>query len=655
MERFLVLSLTAAMLLTSPRLVRAEPTIEGFVESGMLPIRIYYQIDTEEELIQYTLDTSEWAYQEHIDRGWTPPYSMEEDGTPVQRLDMYLVDVPGMGSAAIGQSLANNDLTSWTDALIQILIHRGESMSTIGGTIVYGVNHAFQTSEESLETMSAYEMFDVHTTHVLLPDDFIYYYFVPGFQSEPHRAFYTHSTTNYTYHFGAALFIQFLDERYDSGDATLDAVLWRNARQDGEISLDYDGLPVSDTPNEPDILDSIRTYLQTERDTTLEEALVEFAQWRLLVGAYDDGEHFADAANLVGAEVTFAEIYLPEELPVDEAMPLSLPYPTGSSFVRIDTNEVTPETMLEVTVSLDDSTHWAAQVIRILESSPAEVVDIELVDSVGEALVPAAGAEFLVLAVTNLGDESIDSDEFPQEAEFTYSLALVTRPTVTSISPAAVTAGVRNVEVEVVASPLHEEATLDLGSGVTVSNITVEGDQLSATVDVDLMAEPGFRDVSVTNPGADPGVLEGGFEVIAPPGPTISGISPNELVQGDSGDLVITGSSFLDGAEVTLGEGIMIETVELESTTQIVLTVRVDDDAVAGPRDLTVANPGGVADTLEDAFEVIASIQEQDSGPGPNGSSAEGCSCGQAVGVKSAKRSIPLLFAALALVLIRRR
>lgn len=643
------------MLLSSPRLAIAEVTIEGFVESGVLPVRIYYQEGTEEELIQHTLETSEWAYQEHLDRGWTPPYSMEEDGTPVQRLDMYLVDVPGMGSAAIGQTLGNNDLTSWTDSLFQILIHRGESMTTIGGTIVYGVNHAFQAAEESLETMSAYEMFDVHTTHVLLPDDFIYYYFVPGFQSEPHRAFYTHSITNYTYHFGAALFIQFLDERYDSGDATLDATLWRNARQDGEISLDSDGQPVSDTPNEPDILDSIRNYLQTERGTTLEAALIEFAEWRLLVGAYDDGEHFADAADLVGAEVTFAEIYLPEELPTVEAMPLSLPYPTGTSFIRVDTDEITLETMLEVKVSLDDSTNWAAQVIRIRESSPAEVVDIELVEGAGEALVPTAGAEFLVLAVTNLGDETLDSDEFPEDAEFTYSLALISQCTVTSISPAAVTAGMTNVEVIVVASPLHEEATLDLGPAIVVSDVSVDGDQLSATLDIELTAEPGLRDVSVTNPGADPGVLEGGFEVIAPPGPEISGISPNELPQGGSADLVVTGSSFLDGAVVTLGEGIAVVSVEIESTTQIVLSVQVDDIAETGPRDLTVANPGGVADTLEEAFEVVATNQDQDSGPDTNGSSADGCSCGQAVGAKSARRSLPLLIAGLALVLLRRR
>jgi hypothetical protein len=506
--------------------------------------------------------------------------------------------------------------------------------------VVYAVDHAFQAAEEQLETASSYEMFDVHVTHVLLPDDWVYYYFVPSYQAEPHRAFYAMSMTNPMFHFGAALFIQFLDERYGSGDASLDAQLWRASRQDGAITVHGDGT-ASGPPNEPDLLDAIVDWLETEQTTTLDDALAEFAVWRLLVGEYDDGAHFADASALVGAEVAFADVYQPGDLPVVEQMPAALPFPTGTSFIRVDTSSLESGERLDIDVSVGEDTRWTAQVVRILEGAAAEVVPIPIEGTSGDVLVPAAGCDSVVLAVTNLGNE-LDGDLPPTDSEFTYSLALSSRPTVVSIEPAASTAGMRDIDVVVTASPLAPDATLDLGAGIAVRDVAIEAGQVTATIDIDLGAPVGPRDVTVLNPGTDPGVLARGFEVLAPPGPEIVAVEPGELRRGEAADLVVTGSSFLEGAAASLGDGITVESVRVDGSSRITLAVNVADSARLGQRDLTITNPGGNAHTLEAALEIVEAADDSDADAG-----GDGCGCRQAgpgaSGVSAAARVLALL------------
>lgn len=591
--------------------------------------------------------------------------TLDEREQPLERLDIYLVDSEYAGHC---EPLANNDLTTRTDTLSRCIVNRNEDPFVLEGTVVHEMDHAFQMGEDAIEIAGAYEMFCVHVTHDILPDDPYWLYFIPEFQSEPHRAIHLPLMSNQLYHYGSALFAEFLDEHYGTGDGTLAPQLWQSARQDGTVEIDGYWTFSPDAENEPDLLDAIDEFLQAEHSSSFNQALVEFAEWRLLLGSYDDGEHFYEGRWWNGAEVTFAEIFADDELPVEDAMAAMLPQPTGTTFIRIDTDDLEGSELLRLNVELADTTSWAVQVIRIFDDAPAEVIPMEIVESASEALVTVAGTEHIVLTVTNLGGPDFDGDDYPViESEFTYSLELVSQPTVTAVEPNAATAGMTGVEVMVTASPMSAEATVDFGEGITVGEVTVDGDELSTTIDIDVTATPGPRDVTVTNPGSDPGVLEGGFEVLAPPAPVLESVDPSELEQGDHVVLTVTGAGILDGAEVNLGAGVTISSVDVPESTRMLVTVDVDGSAAPGPRDLVVTNPGGNAATLDGAVEVLGGAGDGDGdgdadgdgdsdGDGDGDADGDGgCECRQAAGTPTAGHSAPLLLAGLLLALLRRR
>lgn len=649
---------TRAMRLEGHGLLADPPPVTaGSIDSDSLPIRVYYQERGDLPLAENLLPMLEEAYQAHLDLGWTAPMGLDGE-TITTRLDVYVIDLEYSGNCV---PLDDNPDTPRTDALVRCNISRFETPDFLRGTAFHEIDHAFQFTEDAIEFMSSWEMFDVHTTLNLVPDDPYWMFFIPSFQSDPHYPFFLPSMTNSYFHYGSALFPEFIDQRYGDGDASLAPRLWQAARQDGRITIETSWgypSPVSSTPNEPDVLDAIDDVLQTEHGTSLQEALVEFAEWRLLLGDYDDGAHFAEGATWRGAEVSFAEIYGPNDLPAVDQMVTQLPRVTGTSYVRVDTGTLEGSELLRLGVTVSDDTEWAVQVFRIMDGAPAEITRVPLEALAGEVTVAAAGAEAVVLAATVIGMDGVDADTeyLPPDHEFTYTIELVAQPTVTAIEPAIGTAGVTAMPVTVTASPLAPDATLDLGQGITVNGVAVDDDRLTATIDIALDAAPGPRDVSVTNPGSDPGVLAGGFTVEAPPAPAITGVDPSELEPGQTADLTVTGAGFLAGAQADLGDGVTIDSAEVASSTELVLSVTVDDAATPGPRDLTITNPGGNAATLADAFEILDAGGDggPDGGPG-DGDDESGCNCSQAGGSSAAPRGAPLLLAGLMLALLRRR
>jgi hypothetical protein len=184
--------------------------------------------------------------------------------------------------------------------------------------------------------------------------------------------------------------------------------------------------------------------------------------------------------------------------------------------------------------------------------------------------------------------------------------------------------------VTVTAEPLDHDAVLDLGPGISVGRVNVlDLRTLTAIIDIAPDAEPGARDVAVTNPGGDPGVLAGGFEVLAAPAPVLDSLDPSELDVGETAVLTLVGSGLLRGATATLGEGIEVTSVDVVDGARAYLNVEVAGDAASGSRDLVVTNPGGAAATLADALTIR----------GDDG----GCSCRAAGRRRAATGTIELL------------
>lgn len=89
--------------------------------------------------------------------------------------------------------------------------------------------------------------------------------------------------------------------------------------------------------------------------------------------------------------------------------------------------------------------------------------------------------------------------------------------------------------------------------------------------------------------------------------PTVIEADPDAAAQDTQGLAVdIFGAEFLPGAEVSVsGEGVSVDSSEVVAGSQIAATFSIAPDAPAGPRDITVTNLDGQADTAESAFTVI--------------------------------------------------
>lgn len=102
--------------------------------------------------------------------------------------------------------------------------------------------------------------------------------------------------------------------------------------------------------------------------------------------------------------------------------------------------------------------------------------------------------------------------------------------------------------------------------------------------------------------------------------PSVRASRPDQGTVGQSLDLVVSGRGFKPGATLDFGAGIVVRNLVWLGATAIAASVTLLDDAVPGPRAVSVTNPGGGSDTLQGAFEVVApsapSVNMQTPSPG---------------------------------------
>ena len=89
--------------------------------------------------------------------------------------------------------------------------------------------------------------------------------------------------------------------------------------------------------------------------------------------------------------------------------------------------------------------------------------------------------------------------------------------------------------------------------------------------------------------------------------PTILAVSPSDRRQATSGDvLVVEGQRFMSLAKITLsGTGVKLGPTAVVSDRRLEASLAVDEDAPAGPRDVTVTNNDGGTVTCAGCFRVI--------------------------------------------------
>ena len=166
---------------------------------------------------------------------------------------------------------------------------------------------------------------------------------------------------------------------------------------------------------------------------------------------------------------------------------------------------------------------------------------------------------------------------FTDDTTVTATAVVPVVPTVTGITPGS---GVQGTTVAVTVSGTNFQAgaTLGVGPGVTVTNVTVaSATQLLATLAMATEAPVGTRDVTVTNPGGSVATLAGGFAVTAPGVPPPPPPAPPGMTLGwngkvrdrvGQGEVALTADTALDGtltATVT-GPGRTVKQLVLVAT-----------------------------------------------------------------------------------------
>ena len=179
-------------------------------------------------------------------------------------------------------------------------------------------------------------------------------------------------------------------------------------------------------------------------------------------------------------------------------------------------------------------------------------------------------------------------------------------PTVTSLSPTSAAQG-QSLLVVVTGTNFALGATCDFGPGITVNTCSYNSPtRMNASISVSATeAAAGPRTVTVTNTDGESGSLVNAFTVTQPLfAPSLTSTSPNAANQGQSLNIVLTGSNFAFGATCNFGAGITVSSCTLNSSSQLTAAISVSASASAGARDITVTNSDGQFATLTSGFGV---------------------------------------------------
>jgi hypothetical protein len=219
--------------------------------------------------------------------------------------------------------------------------------------------------------------------------------------------------------------------------------------------------------------------------------------------------------------------------------------------------------------------------------------------------VVIAGSSFTSATVVSFGaGVTVNSFVVDSDAQITANITI----------PYSSTVGLRDVSVTNAAGTgtlLYSFIVLglDFGAGITLNGFTVDSDeQITADIDIDPAATPGFRDVVVVNPLGS-SLLVDGFEVLAGgAAPIVSGVTPSTGLQGETIiGIIIAGSNFTGATVVDFGADITVVGFLVDTDIQITAIIVIDPAAALGDRDVSVTGPGGTG-TLFDGFTVLMGL-----------------------------------------------
>ncbi len=168
-------------------------------------------------------------------------------------------------------------------------------------------------------------------------------------------------------------------------------------------------------------------------------------------------------------------------------------------------------------------------------------------------------------------------------------------PTVTSVSPASGTTN-GGTSITIVGTAFQTGASVSLG-GVLATNVSV---QSSTTITTSTPSHAaGAVSVVVTNPDSQSGTLPNGYTyTVGNPSPTVTGITPSTGPTSGGTFVTIAGTSFVNGAGVSIG-GSPTTSVTVVSATSITASTPAH---AAGAANVVVTNSDGQSGTLFNGY-----------------------------------------------------
>ena len=177
----------------------------------------------------------------------------------------------------------------------------------------------------------------------------------------------------------------------------------------------------------------------------------------------------------------------------------------------------------------------------------------------------------------------------------------------TSISPASGAQGA-GVPVTLTGAGFAAGAQVAASnSGVTFSNVVVvSATQITATLTIAATAMTGSTAITVTVASFQSAAVT--FTVTLPSAVTLTSISPAYGAQGASAPVTLTGTGFVQGAQISIANaGVTAANIVVVSATEITATFTVAPNASLGPANVTVTTVSGASGPV--TFTVLAPLK----------------------------------------------
>jgi IPT/TIG domain len=178
-------------------------------------------------------------------------------------------------------------------------------------------------------------------------------------------------------------------------------------------------------------------------------------------------------------------------------------------------------------------------------------------------------------------------------------------PSISSINPSSVTAGVGNTLLSVTGQNFDSDARI-LFDGQQLTTTFVSSTNVTATIPSNLLTTAGTRTVAVLNVAANEQTSNTTFTINAGAAPSISTLSPSSANAGGAQfTLTVNGTGFQPSAIVRVNGTARATT--FVSATQVTATILAADISAIGTRAITVLNPDSqVSNTINFPVNALA-------------------------------------------------